>query len=485
MPDTFTARYQVISSRDPRFDGAFYTAVKTTGIYCRPSCPARTPKPENVVFYTTAAAAQKSGFRACRRCRPEASPGSPEWNTRADLVGRALRLIAEGVVDEAGVGGLARRLAVGERHLHRLMAAEVGVGPLTLARTRRAQTARLLLEATGLPVTDVAFASGYASVRQFNDSMREAFGRTPTELRRGARGGVAGAAGDIELRLAHRRPWTAGPALAALRSGALPGLEEFDGAAYRRSLRLPRGSGVAALTPHPDQGHVTVRLRLTDLRDLTPAVQRCRRLFDLDADPCAVDEALAADPLLAPLVRARPGLRMPGHVDGFEAAVRVLLAQDAPAAAARDRAARLVADLGTPLAEPEGAVTHLFPTAGDIAAAAPDALAASAGPHAAALHALAGAVAGGTLALDPGADRAETAHWLRELPGVGPCAASHIALRALGDPDALPATDPALRRALRSLGAADDPASVTARAERWRPWGGYAAAHLWARAEQA
>lgn len=495
MPETFSARYQAISSRDARFDGSFYTAVSSTGIYCRPSCPARTPKPENVTFFSTAAAAQAAGFRACKRCRPEASPGSPDWDIRADLVGRALRLIADGVVDEGGVGTLARRLAVSERHLHRQMVGEVGTGPLALARMRRAQTARMLIEATDLPITQIAFAAGYSSVRQFNESMAEAFGCPPTELRRRHRPAGPGAdgEGDIVLRLQHRRPLSHDPLLDFLADRAIGGVEEVvtndtgrepgaDGGAgarsYRRSLRLPRRTGIMTVTPHPDAGFATLRLRLEDLRDLTAAVQRTRRLFDLDADPQGVDDVLGADPLIGPLVAKNPGLRVPGHVDGFELAVRAVLGQQVTVKGARTLAERLVRKLGCPLAAPVGTLTHMFPSAEQVAADDLDGLGLT-GARARALRALASAVAEGGVVLDPGADREETERALLALPGIGPWTASYIAMRALGDPDAIPLTDLGVRHALRDLGADDNAAAVAERAEGWRPWRAYAAMHLW------
>ncbi|HYW22711.1 MAG TPA: AlkA N-terminal domain-containing protein [Terriglobales bacterium] len=480
MAETFAARYQAISSRDPRFDGQFYTAVKTTGVYCRPSCPARTPKAENVVFFTTAATAQAAGFRPCRRCRPDASPGSPEWDLRADLVARALRLIAHGLVDEVGVAGLARRLGTSERHVHRQMVAEVGVGPLTLARMRRAQTARMLLEASDLAITQVAFAAGYSSVRQFNDSVVEAFACTPTDVRRrGPDRGQPG--GEIVLRLAHRRPYAAAPLLEFLAARAVPGVEAVVKDSYRRAIRLPRGEGVLTVTPHPDQGYLTARLRLRDLRDVTAAVARCRHQFDLDADPEGVAAVLGADAILGRLVAARPGLRVPGHVDGFELAVRAVLGQQVTVKGARTLASRLVQALGTPLASADGELTHLFPTAlavaeGDLSAVGLPAA------RVRALRALAAAVAGGNIDLDPGADRERTAAGLLAVPGIGAWTVAYVAMRALGDPDAIPLADLGLRRALAALGAPSDERALGALAERWRPWRSYAAMHLWAHA---
>ncbi|MGH3343420.1 MAG: AlkA N-terminal domain-containing protein, partial [Carbonactinosporaceae bacterium] len=418
-------------------------------------------------------------FRACLRCRPEAVPGSPAWDGRADLVARALRMIADGVVDERGVGGLARLLAVSERHLHRQMVAEVGVGPLTLARNRRAQTARLLLEASDVPVTQIAFAAGYASVRQFNSGFGAAFGATPTEVRQRRGPAPHGGSGEIVLRLAHRRPYTEGPLLGFLAARAVAGVEEYADGAYRRSVRLPRGTGVLSVTPRPAEGYAAVRLRLDDLRDLTAAVQCCRRLFDLDADPDGVADVLGADAALAPLVAARPGLRVPGHVDGFELAVRAVLGQQVTVKGARLLAERLVRKLGAPLATGDGSLRQLFPTAAAVAADDLSGIGLT-GSRIRALHALAGAVARGELALDPGADRAETARALLAMPGIGPWTAAYVAMRALGDPDAIPLTDLGIGRALQALGVSGKAGDVASRAERWRPWRSYAAMHLWA-----
>src|SRR3954452_23627187 len=336
--------YDAIRSRDARFDGVFFTAVRTTRIYCRPSCPARLPRLENVRFYPTAAAAQAAGFRACLRCRPDAAPGSPEWNLRADLAGRALRLIADGVVDREGVSGLARRLGYSERQVHRQLAAEVGAGPLALARAQRAQTARVLIETTDLTLTEVAFAAGFASVRQFNDTIRAIFARTPTALRRGRHAPGERVPVAIALRLPFRAPFAAAEALAFLGARAVPGVEEVRDGAYRRVLRLDHGHAIAEL--RPAGAHVACVLRLADVRDLASAVQRCRRTLDLDADPVAVDEHLAADPLLRPHVAATRGRRVPGTVDGAEIAVRAILGQQVSVAGARALAGRLTVAYG-------------------------------------------------------------------------------------------------------------------------------------------
>jgi AraC family transcriptional regulator of adaptative response / DNA-3-methyladenine glycosylase II len=492
----FEARYRVLGSRDRRFDGCFFVAVTSTGVYCRPSCPAIVPKRRNVRFYPTAAAAQGAGFRACLRCHPHAVPGSPDWNRRGDVAARAMALIADGVVDREGVAGLARRLAYSERHLTRQLSAELGAGPLALARAQRAQTARMLIQTSGLRLIDVAFASGFASVRQFNDTIRAAYGRTPTDLRargNGLRTPTAEPGGrsqsqqndapTLTVRLVYREPLDWGQLLAFFAARAVPGVEEVVGGAYRRTLRLPRGHGVVELSAA--RSHVRCALRLADLRDLSAAVGRCRRLLDLDADPAAPAEVLGADPLLAPLARAAPGRRVPGAVDGAELAVRAVLGQQISVAAARTAAGRLTQALGEPLPAPDGALTHLFPAAEAIAEADP-ALIGGPARRAQTLRALAALLAGGELALDPGSDRAEAAARLLELPGVGPWTERYIAMRALADPDAFLPSDLGVRRALERLGALDPalsgPAAAGAAArlgERWRPWRAYALQHLW------
>jgi AraC family transcriptional regulator of adaptative response / DNA-3-methyladenine glycosylase II len=476
--------WQAIEAGDGRFDGWVFCGVTTTGIYCRPSCPARTPRRENVRLFPTAAAAQRAGFRACKRCSPDATPGSPEWDRRADVVGRAMRLIADGVVDRGGVGALARRLGYTERHLHRQLVAVVGAGPLALARAQRAQTARMLLETTDIPTSGVAFAAGFGSVRQFNATVREVFARSPTELRararRGERDGADGGDGGdgaIVLRLPYRAPLHGGDLLAFLAARAVPGVEEVREGAYIRSLRLPHGDGVVELRPRADQ--VEARFHLTEARDLAAAVQRCRALLDLDSDPCAVDAALAGDAVIGELVGSCPGRRLPGHVDGDELALRAVLGQQVSVRGAATHAARLVRDLGEPLTHPRGTVTHVFPSAGAIARAAPERIAMPAA-RGRALLALARALAHGELSLDPGADPERTRAALIALPGIGPWTTEYIAMRALRDPDVFLATDLGVRRALERLG--EDPAPAGARrlAQRWRPYRAYAVIHLWA-----
>ena len=468
-------RYRAVAGRDARFDGWFFTAVRTTGIYCRPSCPARTPKAANVSFFTSAAGAQAAGYRACRRCRPDAAPGSPEWDVRADVVARAMRLIADGEVERTGVPGLARRLGYSERQLHRLVVGELGVGPLALARAQRAQTARLLVETTDLTMADVAFAAGFASIRQFNDTVREVFAASPTELRRRPAPAAGTAPGWLSLRLTARAPYDAAEVLLFLGAHAVPGLEEWDGTTFSRVLDLPHGPGVIALSPAADGGSaVTARLHLAELRDLGVAVSRCRRMLDLDADPVAVDEVLGADPALAALVASAPGRRVPGSPDGPELAVRAVLGQQVSVAGARTLTARLLPLAGVPLAAPVGTLTHAFPRP-EALADADLATVGLTGARRATVRALAGALAAGDVALDPGADREEAARALRAVKGVGPWTAALVALRGLADPDVWLPGDLALRRSLAAVGSTDADAAT-----RWRPWRSYAVMHLWA-----
>jgi AraC family transcriptional regulator of adaptative response / DNA-3-methyladenine glycosylase II len=474
--EDFERCYQAAQSRDPRFDGWFFTAVTSTGIYCRPSCPAMTPKRKNVRFYPSAAAAQQAGFRACKRCRPDAAPGSPEWDGRADVVARAMRLIADGVVDRSGVPGLAAPLGYSVRQLQRMLIAEVGAGPIAIARAQRAQTARVLIETTTLSMAEIAFASGFSSVRQFNDTIRMVFATAPTQLRRRAVDASTGrdsVPGALMLRLPFRRPLCPDNLFGHLAATAVPGIEEVRGQTYRRTLRLTHGPGIVELTPTAE--HVTCRMMLSDLRDLTTAIARCRWLLDLDADPVAIDELLCRDPKLAAVIESSAGRRVPRCVDGAELAVRAVLGQQVSTAAARTHAARIVAQCGEPMSDPQGGLTHLFPT--------PEALQevhlAMPATRRRSLIALVEALCSERLSLNPGCDRGEAMSILSELPGFGPWTTQVIAMRALGDPDAFPAADLGVRRAAESLGLPASPAALTAHAERWRPWRAYAVQYLW------
>lgn len=473
---SFERCLKAAQEKDARFDGWFYTGVTSTGIYCRPSCPARTPKPSNMRFYATAAAAQAAGFRACKRCRPNASPGSPEWDLRADAVGRAMRLIADGVVDREGVGGLAARLGFSERHVHRMLVGVVGAGPLAIARATRAQNARVLLETTGLSATDVAFAAGFSSVRQFNATMQEIFAQAPSQLRRAPRSAATRGNG-IELRLPARQPFDFGRLHDFLAHRAVAGVEHAEDGSYVRSLALPHGSGIVELSA--GETGVVARFDLSDLRDLGAATERVRRLCDLDADPVASDDALAADPRLRASVLARPGMRVPGTVDGAELAIRAVLGQQISVRGASNAAAKLTVLCGEPLERPRGEVTHSFPSAAAIAALDPEALPM---PRARgrALVGLATALASGEIKLDGADDRLRVHERLTALPGIGDWTAQYVAMRALRDPDAFLPTDLGVRRGLEAIGLDGSPRAAEQVAERWRPYRAYALQHLWA-----
>ncbi|MFF7701528.1 AlkA N-terminal domain-containing protein [Streptomyces lydicus] len=469
---------RAVQSKDARFDGWFYTAVLTTRIYCRPSCPVVPPKPENMRFYPSAAAAQQAGFRACKRCRPDASPGSPQWDERADLVARAMRLIADGVVDRDGVPGLAARLGYSTRQIERQLLAELGAGPLALARAQRAQTARLLVETTALPMAEIAFAAGFASIRSFNETVREVFALSPTELRQRAKPGPRTAVpGTLALRLPFRQPLNPDNLFGHLAATAVPGVEEWRDGAYRRTLRLPYGHGIVALAPRPD--HIDCRLALTDLRDLAGAIARCRRMLDLDADPEAVDGLLREDPTLTPLVDKAPGRRVPRTVDAEEFALRAVLGQQVSTAAARTHAGRLVRAHGEPIDDPGGGLGHLFPSAAALAELDPESLAMPR-TRRATLTGVIAALGSGALRLGVGSDRDEARARLAALPGIGPWTVECVAMRGLGDPDAFTPTDLGVRRAAAGLGLPHTPAALVRYSARWRPWRAYAVQYLWA-----
>lgn len=492
------SRYRAVMSRDRRFDGWFFVGVSSTGIFCRPSCPATTPKRSNVHFYPSAAAARGAGYRACRRCRPDTAPGSPAWNVRGDLVSRAMAMIDDGVVDRDGVTGLAQRLAVSERHLHRILVEELGAPPVALARTRRAQTARILIETTDLPFSAVAFAAGFASIRQFNDTVREFFGATPTTLRadragaiRRGRAGEPGEGGgpgassgtapvSLRLRLAARLPFCADDVISFLRTRAIAGVEAApDDGSYVRSLRLPHGPATVAL--HPAVDHIRADLVLGDLRDLGSAVARCRRLCDLDADPIAIDGVLGSDPLLQVLVTRRPGRRSPGAVDGTEIVVRAIAGQQVSVAGARTVVGRIVERWGDPLpaSMASAGVDRTFPSAAAIAAADP-ALLSMPRSRAGALIEACHLIAAGGIDLDPGADRAHVERSLLAVRGIGPWTTAYVAMRALGDPDVFLPTDVGVLRGLEHLGGPTSPGGAAAASDGWRPWRSYAVHHLWA-----
>jgi len=477
--------YRAVQSKDMRFDGWFVGAVTSTGIYCRPSCPVRPPLRRNMRFFPTGAAAQQAGFRACKRCRPDATPGSPEWDSRSDVVARAMRLIAEGVVDSEGVDGLAHRLGYSSRQIERVVRSAVGTGPLALARAQRARTARTLIETSDLPFGEVCFAAGFTSIRQFNATIREVYDLTPGQLRRRAGTTRATGEGELHLRLPFRGPFSPVSLVEHLLAAAIPGVEEPGSDAssatartYRRTLRLTYGTGIVGLTPFAD--HIGATLRLDDLRDLSCAVARCRRLLDLDADPIAVDEVLAADPHLRPIIDGAPGRRVPRTVDGAEMTLRIVLAQQVSTAAVRTHAGRLVQGVDHRLPRGDGSLTHLFPDAAELLAhwdaldvALPD-------RRRRTIRRLAESVAAGDVVLDAGADREGARAALLAMDGIGPWTVEVVAMRALGDPDAFPATDLVVRRGAERLGLPTTPTRLTEHAERWRPWRSIAVQHLWA-----
>ena len=462
-----------MQSRDTRFDGWFVTAVRTTGIYCRPSCPAITPRRGNVEFYSGAASAQQHGFRACKRCRPDAVPGSPEWNVRQDVVARAMRLVADGVVERDGVAGLARRLGYSERQLNRLMTDELGAGPLAVARAQRAHTARTLIETTSMSLTDVAFAAGFGSVRQFNDTIREVFASSPSELRGKApgTGRRAGNAGSVVLRLPARLPFAGAEIVQFLGARAIPGIEVYDAGSYRRTLRLPGGHGVVEI--RAEESHVAATVALEAWGDFGAAVHRLRRLLDLDADPTAVDAALGTHPAMASLVAHTPGRRSPATVDPFETAVRAVIGQQVSVAGAATVAGRIVEDLGAALRVDDSSLTRVFPTAPELAEADPTTWAMPSS-RSATIQRLALAVATGDVVLEEAADPSELRASLLAIKGIGPWTADYVVMRGLGHPDTFLPGDLGVRRSAEALGIdLSDP-------HRWSPWSSYAVHHLWA-----
>lgn len=499
-----------MSSRDARFDGQFITGVHSTGIYCRPSCPAVTPMAKNVSFYLTAAAAHEAGLRACKRCLPDAVPGSPHWDLRDDLAARAMRLISDGTVEREGVPGLAGRLGYTTRHLTRVLVAELGAGPLALARAHRAQTARLLLVNTDLPIADVAFAAGFGSIRQFNETIAEVYERTPSEVRalgkragatfrRETDTGVGDGAGDgagvdgtlegvlpdltsISLQLPARAPFDGRGVIGFLGTRALAGVEEATDVSYSRTLRLPHGYAVVELRLAGTDAApaVACTARVSSLADLAPLVSRVRRLLDLDADAAAIDAALGGDPDLAASVAATPGIRVPGSLDPQETLFRAMIGQQVSVASARTALTRLAAELGERLPGTAGGETldRLFPTAEAIAQHGRRVLR---GPTARinAIMGVAEALATGALVLDVGESRAELEERLTALPGIGPWTAGYVAMRVLGSPDILLTSDLALRQGAAKLGVPAEARALATHGERWAPWRSYAGMHLW------
>ncbi|MET0976254.1 MAG: AlkA N-terminal domain-containing protein [Leifsonia sp.] len=479
----FETRYRAMSSRDARFDGQFITGVHSTGIYCRPSCPAMTPQRKNVSFFLTAAAAHEAGLRACKRCLPDAVPGSPEWNIRDDLAARAMRLISDGAVEREGVPGLAAHLGYTPRHLTRVLRSELGAGPLALARAHRAQSARILLTSTDLPIADVAFAAGFGSIRQFNDTIAAVYELTPTELRSRARGAALPTGRDlpgatsVSLRLPARAPFDGAGVLAFLGVRAVAGVESWDGQVYRRAVRLPGGIATIALGVDTDSPvpAITCDATVASLSDLMPLVSRVRRLLDADADAEAIDATLGADPALARSVAAVPGIRVPGTIDPHETLFRTLIGQQVSVASARTALGRIAGEIGERSAD--GAWT-LFPTAAQIAASGAAVLR---GPtrRIATIVDVAERLAAGALVVDPGATRDDLTEALTAIPGIGPWTAGYMAMRVLGSPDVLLTSDLAVRQGADRLGLPSEARALVERGQAWAPWRSYAGMHLW------
>jgi AraC family transcriptional regulator of adaptative response / DNA-3-methyladenine glycosylase II len=474
------ACYRALRTRDSRFDGRFFTCVRTTGIFCRPVCPARAPRLENCVFLPTAAAAQEAGFRPCLRCRPEASPDLAVWRGTSNTVARALALIGEGALDgEGDVAALAERLGVGERQLRRLFRKHLGASPNAVSQTRRILFAKSLLDETRLPITEVALASGFGSVRRFNESMLRTYRRSPRELRRTSAPEAPAGAGGIAVRLPFRAPYDWDGVLEFLAARAIPGVETVADGTYRRTVAIGDVRGGVAVRFAGD--HLRATVALSDVAMLPRVVARLRRVFDVGADPAAIAAQLSVDPRLAPLVAARPGLRVPGAFDGFELAVRAILGQQITVRAATALAGKLVAEHGEPFdgAPVAAGLRFLFPTPARIArleasgVGMPRARAAS-------LAALARAALADARFFEPAPDLDATIARLRAVPGIGEWTAHYVAMRAFGEPDAFPMPDVALLRAMETRGVRPAPKALLAVAEAWRPWRAYATVHLWA-----
>ena len=472
--------YRAVKSRDERFDGRFFTGVLTTGIYCRPVCPARTPKPEHVRFFACAAAAEDAGFRPCLRCRPESSPGTPVWQGTSTTVARALRLIDAGLLDEDDVEALAARLGMGARHLRRLFNKHLGASPVAIAQTRRVQFAKKLLDETRLPVTEIAFSAGFSSIRRFNAAFRKTYGQAPSDMRRTPGSKRARPGGGLRLKLYYRPPFDGAALLHFLQARALPGVEQVAGGVYRRAARVGDATGVIAVRLVEGKRYVQLEVSPNLVEGVAQIVARTGRLFDLKADPAIIAQHLASDPLLHDALAARPGLRVPGAWDGFETTVRAVLGQQVSVAAANALAGTLIETYGTSLPDADASdLRYLFPDP----AALRQVDAARLGmprQRAATIEALARAVQKTPGLLSPGARLDDAVAALIDIPGIGPWTAHYIALRALGEPDAFPAADVALRRAA-TPGQSDRLTATRLRrlAERWRPWRAYAAMHLW------
>ncbi len=473
--------YAIVKSRDERYDGRFFTGVLTTGIYCRPICPAPRPKAKNVRFFVTAAAAEEAGLRPCLRCRPESSPGTPDWCGTSATVNRALRLIGEGVMDEHDLPELANRLHVGTRQLRRLFGQHLGASPVAVAQNRRVLFAKKLITETGLPMTEIAFSAGFSSIRRFNDVMQKVYGRSPTALRkenRHKKGQQSCQQRQLQLKLAYRPPYDWQSILQFLAARAMPGVEWVDGDQYRRTVHVGEEIGTVQVTHEPHKHNLCLTLSPNLSGSLIQIVDRVRTLFDLRADPMVISEHLAQDEPLARLVQRRPGLRVPGAWDGFEVAVRAILGQQVSVKGATTLSGRLVAACGQPLETADSHLTHLFPTPAQLSQADLSGLGLT-GQRIIAIRALAQAVQERALLLTTAVSLDDLISQLIQLSGIGDWTAHYVAMRVFGEPDAFPAGDLVLRKVVGG-GTAVTAKELRQMAAAWRPWRAYAAMYLWA-----
>lgn len=465
--------FRALRSRDARFDGRFFIAVRTTGIYCRPICPARAAKRENLVFFAHAAAAEDAGYRPCLRCRPDAAPSTPTWSGTKAVVSRALRLIGEGALDSGDVDELGSRVGLGARHLRRLFLRHLGATPIAIAQTRRLHLARTLIHSTRLPLSDVAFGSGFGSLRRFNAAFRAAYGIPPTSLRK--KGGCPAPSANIELRLAYRPPYDWAGLLGFLRPRAIAGVERVGQDEYARTIVIGDEWGIIRVRHAPRGQHLLLSIPLSLSASIHRIAERVSRMFDVAADPDVIASQLGRDRLMAPIVARHPGLRMPGCWDRFELAVRAVAGQQITVAAATKILGRIASTWGTGVESGDPELTTLFPTPATLAQVELSGMPAA---RARTLRELARVVAAGSDCLQTGASLEISMARLVALPGIGPWTANYIAMRALGEPDAFPAGDVALRRAA-GKGSLVPEAELLRRAERWRPWRAYATIYLW------
>ena len=482
MPLDTEQCYRAFQAKDARFDGRIFACVTSTGIYCRPICPARVPHKKNCLFVTSAASAEAKGYRSCLRCRPETAPGTPAWTGTAASVTRAMRLIEDGALDHDTVEALGARVGLGARQLRRLFLTHIGATPQVVAANRRLLAAKQLISETDMAMSDIAYAAGYQSLRRFNDAVKASYGVAPTALRRGAPRTAGQEA--IHLRLGFRPPFIWAQLLAYLQGRAMPGVEEISGTNYRRSFQLEGTRGVINVTPGVKANTLDVAICIdTAASDKTSApirqiANRVRRIFDLDADPTAMVTAFGKDPVLGPRLKRLGGIRVPGAFDGFERGVRAIIGQQVSVKGATTLAGRVVARCGEAIALPDGGITHYFPSAAVLRNADLDGLGLTGG-RIRTLHAFARAVDEGEVSFSAGPTLDEKIAEFCAVPGIGPWTAHYMALRAVGEPDAFPAADLGLRKAVSNEGVLISTPALEAQSESWRPWRGYAALLLW------